>query len=133
MVSIGGGGGPVTLPDWEFPHRLPSLLAPASLSSPARKDAGKQSGNNPTPLAPPPPPPPAPAILDEAAIQVDPRVHSVSLVRRTLGDRELRILFGPKGLPDFLGLGPPAAVPVYEELIEAQQRVQRKESVKCVK
>lgn len=58
-----------------------------------------------------------PEVLDEASVQPNPRVYGVCLARRTLGDRELRALFGGKGLPEFLGLGPHAVVPTYEELL----------------
>ncbi len=59
--------------------------------------------------------------LDEATVEVDPRIKGLDLSRRTLGDREIQAFFGPKGLPDFLGLGPSAALPTYQELMRRQR------------
>ncbi|KAM3570320.1 hypothetical protein VYU27_007613 [Nannochloropsis oceanica] len=59
------------------------------------------------------------ASLSLETTDVDPKVYEINkrLHLRTVGERQLRVFWGPRGMPEFEGIGSPVVFPLLEELI----------------
>ena len=62
----------------------------------------------------PPTHPPTYSIKQD--VEIDPSVYTMDLKARTITERQIQMLFGKKGFPDFEGIGPPVHFPSWEEL-----------------